>query len=41
VAWTYQRPLREAAEITCRIAFFNDRVELDVDDVPLERSVTA
>jgi uncharacterized protein (DUF427 family) len=24
VAWTYSRPLREAAEVTDRIAFFNE-----------------
>jgi len=30
VAWTYTEPLRDAAEITGRIAFFNERVDLVV-----------
>jgi uncharacterized protein (DUF427 family) len=40
VAWTYPKPLREAAEVTDRLAFFNERVELVVDGTPLERPVT-
>ena len=40
VAWSYPEPLREAAEITDRIAFFNERVELVVDGQRLERPVT-
>jgi uncharacterized protein (DUF427 family) len=40
VAWTYLEPLREAAEVTGRIAFFNERVDLVVDGVRLERPWT-
>lgn len=31
IAWTYREPLREAAEVTNRVAFFNERVTLRVD----------
>jgi uncharacterized protein (DUF427 family) len=40
VAWSYPEPLREAREVTDRIAFFDERVELVVDGVALERPVT-
>ena len=40
VAWTYPAPLREAAEITDRIAFFDERVDLVVDGERLERPIT-
>jgi len=40
VAWTYPQPLREAAEVTDRIAFFNEFVDVVVDGVPKERPVT-
>jgi uncharacterized protein (DUF427 family) len=40
VAWSYREPLREAAEVTDRIAFFNERVDIVVDGTPLERPVT-
>jgi uncharacterized protein (DUF427 family) len=40
VAWTYREPLREAAEVTGRIAFFNERVDILVDGTPMERPVT-
>jgi uncharacterized protein (DUF427 family) len=40
LAWTYHHPLREAAEIAGRIAFFNERIDLIVDNQRLERSVT-
>ena len=40
LAWTYIAPLREAAEVTDRIAFFNERVDIVVDGVALERPVT-
>jgi uncharacterized protein (DUF427 family) len=40
VAWFYREPLREAAEVTGRIAFFNERVDISVDGEPLERPVT-
>jgi len=40
VAWTYPAPLREAAELTDRVAFFNERLDIVVDGPPLERPVT-
>jgi uncharacterized protein (DUF427 family) len=40
IAWTYREPLREAAEVTDRIAFFNERVTLRVDGRELERPIT-
>lgn len=40
VAWTYRQPLRDATEITGRIAFFNERVDVVVDGKPLPRPIT-
>ena len=40
LAWTYPQTLREAAEVTDRIAFFNEHVDLVVDGERLERPVT-
>jgi uncharacterized protein (DUF427 family) len=40
VAWFYPEPLREAAEVTGRIAFFNEHVDITVDGVRLERPAT-
>ena len=40
VAWSYPQPLREAAEVTDRIAFFDERVDLVVDGEALARPVT-
>jgi uncharacterized protein (DUF427 family) len=40
IAWSYPAPLREAAEVTDRVAFFNERVDLVVDGARLERPVT-
>jgi uncharacterized protein (DUF427 family) len=40
VAWTYPDPLREAAEVTDRISFFNEHVDIVVDGTPLERPRT-
>jgi uncharacterized protein (DUF427 family) len=40
VAWTYEDPLREASEITGRIAFFNERVDVLVDGEAVQRPVT-
>jgi uncharacterized protein (DUF427 family) len=40
VAWLYPEPLREAAEVTGRIAFFNERVDITVDGERLERPET-
>jgi uncharacterized protein (DUF427 family) len=40
IAWTYPEPLREAAEVTGRVAFFNERVDIVVDGKRLERPIT-
>jgi uncharacterized protein (DUF427 family) len=40
IAWSYPAPLREAAEVIDRVAFFNERVDLVVDGTRLERPVT-
>lgn len=40
VAWSYPEPLREAAEVTGRLAFFNELLDIQVDGAPLERPVT-
>ena len=40
IAWSYPEPLREAAELTGRIAFLNEWVDIVVDGKPLERPVT-
>jgi uncharacterized protein (DUF427 family) len=38
--WSYPEPLRDAAEVTDRLAFFNERVDIGVDGTRLERPVT-
>jgi uncharacterized protein (DUF427 family) len=40
VAWFYPEPLREAAEVTGRIAFFNELVDIVVDGVRQARPMT-
>jgi uncharacterized protein (DUF427 family) len=40
VAWTYVQPLREAADVTGRVAFFNERVDVVIDGRRVERPVT-
>ena len=40
VAWSYPAPLREAAEIVDRVAFFNEQVDVIVDGVRHQRPVT-
>ena len=40
IAWTYTDPLREAAEVKDRIAFFNERVDLMIDGQRVDRPVT-
>jgi uncharacterized protein (DUF427 family) len=40
VAWTYRAPLREAREVTDRVCFFNELVDVVVDGTALERPVT-
>ena len=40
VAWSYLEPLREAAEVTGRIAFLNEETDIAVDGKARERPVT-
>jgi uncharacterized protein (DUF427 family) len=40
IAWSYPEPLREAAEVKNRIAFFNERIDLIVNGTRLERPIT-
>jgi uncharacterized protein (DUF427 family) len=40
IAWTYTAPLREAAEVKDRIAFFNERVDLVIEGHPVPRPIT-
>jgi uncharacterized protein (DUF427 family) len=40
VAWTYEDPLRDAAEVAGMIAFYNERVDITVDGVLLGRPDT-
>jgi uncharacterized protein (DUF427 family) len=40
VVWSYPEPLRDAAEVIGRLAFFNERVDIFVDGTPLARPVT-
>jgi uncharacterized protein (DUF427 family) len=40
VGWTYDDPEREVAPIAGHIAFYNERVDLEVDGEPQERPIT-
>jgi uncharacterized protein (DUF427 family) len=40
VVWSYPEPLRDAADVAGRLAFFNERVDIVVDGRRLERPVT-
>ncbi len=40
IAWGYRAPLRDASEITGRIAFFDERVDVVVDGVLQARPIT-
>ena len=40
IAWTYPSPLREAAEVKDRIAFFNERVDFIIDGQRVDRPIT-
>jgi Domain of unknown function (DUF427) len=37
VAWTYREPLHDAAAVADYVAFFNERVEIEVDGEIQER----
>ena len=40
LAWGYRNPLRDASEVTGRIAFFNERADIFVDGERQERPIT-
>ncbi len=40
LAWTYDTPLREAAEVAGLVAFFDERVDVTLDGEPQPRPVT-
>lgn len=40
VAWTYEKPLHDAAPATRLIAFFTEHLDLMLDGVPKERPLT-
>jgi len=40
IVWTYRDPRRDVSRIKDRLAFFNERVELEVDGEPQERPET-
>jgi uncharacterized protein (DUF427 family) len=40
IAWTYQQPLHDAAQVRGLVAFFNERLDVIVDGERLERPIT-
>jgi uncharacterized protein (DUF427 family) len=40
IAWTYQAPLHDAAQVSGRVAFFDERIDLVVDGERKERPIT-
>ena len=40
VAWTYPEPQHDAEPVRGMIAFYNERVDLEVDGVLAERTIT-
>jgi uncharacterized protein (DUF427 family) len=40
LAWSYEDPLPDAAQVTGLVSFFDERVDLEVDGVPRERPRT-
>ena len=40
IAWSYPEPLHDALNVAGMIAFFTERLDLDVDGTPVERPVT-
>jgi uncharacterized protein (DUF427 family) len=40
LVWSYLSPLRDALEVSGRMAFFNERVDIAVDGTPVERPIT-
>ena len=40
LAWTYEQPLREAAEVAGLVAFFDEHVDVTLDGTPRPRPIT-
>jgi uncharacterized protein (DUF427 family) len=40
LAWTYHYPLPSVAQITGMVAFYNEKLDISVDGVKLERPQT-
>jgi uncharacterized protein (DUF427 family) len=40
LAWTYEEPLREAAEVAGLVAFFDEHVDVMLDGTPRPRPIT-
>jgi uncharacterized protein (DUF427 family) len=40
LAWSYEEPRWDGERVRNRIAFFNERTDIEVDGVPQERPVT-
>ena len=40
VVWTYEQPRHDAADIKDYVAFFNERVDIEVDGQAVERPIT-
>jgi uncharacterized protein (DUF427 family) len=40
LAWSYPHPLHDAAQVQDMVAFFDERVDVEVDGQPRERPVT-
>ena len=40
IAWAYQQPLHDAAQVRGLVAFFNERLDVIVDGEPSERPIT-
>ena len=40
IAWSYELPLNDAMPVKSMIAFYNERVDIDVDDEPEQRPRT-
>jgi uncharacterized protein (DUF427 family) len=40
IAWTYEDPLNDASAVAGLLAFYTERLDLSVDDEPVERPIT-
>ena len=37
IAWTYEQPLHDAAQVRGLVSFFTERLDLSIDGVPVPR----